>query len=281
MLAAMFIYGGINALRAPHLHAQVAKPALDAVAPVIDKATEAVDKAAGKTSLNVPARRPDEETLVKLDGWVKIIGGTMLALGVAPRLASVALATSLVPTTYAGHRFWEENDPQRKQEQLIHFLKNAGLLGGLLIATADTEGRPSLSWRGRRAARRAMAMTAAPAAALSGTAAGVRGAISAATPDLPRRGRGARKTARRNQALAKAAKRAAALQVAASAASAKLMKKAKRRSRHRRGAALVEQATRLGHEMATRASVIGAEVAHQAGGVARDARKRVAALTGS
>jgi hypothetical protein len=28
-----------------------------------------------------------------------------------------------------------------------HFLKNLGLLGGLLIAAADTEGRPGLSYR--------------------------------------------------------------------------------------------------------------------------------------
>jgi uncharacterized membrane protein YphA (DoxX/SURF4 family) len=49
----------------------------------------------------------------------------------------LALATSLVPTTMAGHRFWEaQEDPQRKQH-LIHFLKNSAILGGLLIAAFD------------------------------------------------------------------------------------------------------------------------------------------------
>ncbi len=54
----------------------------------------------------------------------------------------------LVPTTAAGHRFWEENDPDRRGHQRAHFLKNAAILGGLLVATGDTAGMPSLAWRG-------------------------------------------------------------------------------------------------------------------------------------
>lgn len=92
MLAALFIQGGINALRAPEAHAQAAKPVLDAVAPAVDKATEAapVDQ------------RPDDELLIKLDAGVKIVAGTMLAFGKFPRLAATALAATLVPTTLAG-----------------------------------------------------------------------------------------------------------------------------------------------------------------------------------
>jgi hypothetical protein len=60
-----------------------------------------------------------------------------------------------VPTTLAGHRFWEHEDPKERFGQLSHFLKNLGLLGGLLIAAVDTEGKPSVGYRARRAARRA------------------------------------------------------------------------------------------------------------------------------
>jgi hypothetical protein len=59
-----------------------------------------------------------------------------------------------VPTTLAGHRFWEKEGADR-QQQLIHFLKNLGLVGALLLAAVDTEGKPSVGWRARRAARRA------------------------------------------------------------------------------------------------------------------------------
>ena len=160
MLAAIFIQGGIAALKSPQGHVQAAKPVLDAVTPVLEKATDAaaptIDKAAEAAPVDVPRTTTewlDDETLVKIDGGVKVVAGTMLALGKFPRLASTALAASLVPTTLAGHRFWEETDPEAKQMQQIHFFKNVGLLGGLLIAAADTEGKPSLGWRGRKAAK--------------------------------------------------------------------------------------------------------------------------------
>ncbi|HUJ66530.1 MAG TPA: hypothetical protein VLX59_13380, partial [Acidimicrobiales bacterium] len=50
---------------------------------------------------------------------------------------------------------WEETDEATKAQQRIHFIKNLGLLGGLILAAVDTEGAPSLGWRARRRARRA------------------------------------------------------------------------------------------------------------------------------
>jgi uncharacterized membrane protein YphA (DoxX/SURF4 family) len=142
LLASIFIVGGVNQLRQPAAHAEAASPVLDGVA--------------GSVKDALPEGTPtDPVTLVQVDAAVKIGAGVMLALGRAPRLAALALIGSLVPTTAAGHPFWEASNDQEKQQQLIQFLKNAGLAGGLLIAAADTEGRPSLGWRARRAARRA------------------------------------------------------------------------------------------------------------------------------
>ena len=76
----------------------------------------------------------------------------MLATGRMPRISSAVLAATLVPTTAAGHRFWEETDPQKKAMQRVHFFKNASMLGGLLLAGIDTEGKPGVAWRARRAA---------------------------------------------------------------------------------------------------------------------------------
>ena len=69
----------------------------------------------------------------------------------------LVLAASLVPTTYAGHAFWQEHDPAKRAAADQHFLKNLGLLGGLLLASVDTAGKPGLSWRARRAAKDARA----------------------------------------------------------------------------------------------------------------------------
>ena len=40
MLAAIFISGGIEALRSPQAHARAAKPVLEAVGPAVDQAVE-------------------------------------------------------------------------------------------------------------------------------------------------------------------------------------------------------------------------------------------------
>ena len=69
------------------------------------------------------------------------------ALGKLPRLASAVLAATLVPTTVAAHSFWQEQDPEVRAKQKVQFLKNLGLLGGLLLAAVDTEGKPGLAYR--------------------------------------------------------------------------------------------------------------------------------------
>jgi putative oxidoreductase len=140
MLAGIFIWGGVQALRSPEAHAEAVKPMLDQIQ----------DKAGDK----IPDRAPtDAVTLVKIDGAVKVVAGLLFATNRLPRLASLALTGSLVPTTLAAHQFWAEKDPGQRTQQLIHFLKNAGLLGGLLLAAADTEGKPSLGWRAKRAGK--------------------------------------------------------------------------------------------------------------------------------
>jgi len=303
MLAALFIQGGINALRDPEAHAQAAKPVLDAVAP-------AVDKAAG--------RRPDDVLMIKIDGVVKVAAGTMLAFGKFPRLASTALAASLVPTTLAAHRFWEESDPQAKQEQQIHFLKNVSMLGGLLLAAADTEGRPSLAWQGRKAAKRAAAVTATQTGALTGAAHDITGRVTGAAHDVGGKVSGTARSAggsaaglaaglaglapaaggvisaraprkgpdvssrvgelstelsrRAARARRKAKKRRAKLQKRAAKRGARLQKATAKRLE--RAGALREQASKLGHDLAVRATAVGSEVVHQAEGLAKDARKR-------
>lgn len=97
----------------------------------------------------------DPDNAVRANGVVHAGGGLMLATGRCPRTASTVLAASLVPTTLAGHPFWDETDPSQRKNQRIQFLKNLGLTGGLLLAAVDTEGKPSLSRRSREAARSA------------------------------------------------------------------------------------------------------------------------------
>ena len=142
LLASSFIFGGIDTLRNPQSKVAGARP-------VVEKVTEQADK-------QLPVQVPrDVEQWVKIDAGVKVGAGALFALGKLPRLSALALIASIIPTTLAGHRFWEHDDPKERFGQLSHFLKNLGLLGGLLLAAVDTEGKPSVGYRARRAASRA------------------------------------------------------------------------------------------------------------------------------
>jgi putative oxidoreductase len=82
--------------------------------------------------------------VVRGNAAVQVLGGALLALGVAPRLSALALAGSLIPTTLAGHSYWAVEDPAARKQQRIQFHKNMAMLGGLLFAVLDEPGdRPS------------------------------------------------------------------------------------------------------------------------------------------
>jgi putative oxidoreductase len=141
MLATMFVVGGLDSLRN-------AKEKADAAAVVTDRVVPLAEKVAPQ--LPIPS---DPATLVRLNGAAQVAAGLLLATGKAPRLSSTVLAATLVPTTAAGHRFWEVEDPAQRAGQKVHFFKNVSMLGGLMIAAVDTEGRPGVAWRARRAAK--------------------------------------------------------------------------------------------------------------------------------
>jgi uncharacterized membrane protein YphA (DoxX/SURF4 family) len=143
MLAAIFVTSGLDSLRHPAARAQVAAPL--------------VKELAGR--LNLP---DDPELLVRANGATMLAAGTMLGLGRFPRLAALTLAGALVPTTYAAHAFWTVEDPAARAQQRVHFLKNVGLLGGVLLASVDTAGKPGLAYRTKHLgseARRQAALT--------------------------------------------------------------------------------------------------------------------------
>jgi uncharacterized membrane protein YphA (DoxX/SURF4 family) len=79
----------------------------------------------------------DDELVVRGNAAVMVVGGTLLALGKAPRLSALALAASLVPTSVAGHRYWAIEDPAARKQQRIQFHKNLAMIGGLLFAILD------------------------------------------------------------------------------------------------------------------------------------------------
>src|ERR1700756_5292515 len=140
LLSAVFIGQGVDSLLNP-------KPAAEAAAPTVD-GLRALPDPVGSA---IPS---DPQKFAQVNAAVQIGGGLLLATGKAPRVASAALAFTVLPANLGAHMFWSESDPQVKAQKRREFLTDLSLLGGLMIASADTAGKPSLGWRGRRAAER-------------------------------------------------------------------------------------------------------------------------------
>ncbi len=113
LLGGTFAVLGFDALREPGGRPEMAGPALEQIRSVVP----------------LPE---DDELLVRVNGAVQTGAGTAMAVGLFPRTSALALAGSLIPTTYAGHAFWTVEDPMQRKAQRTQFLKNAALLGGLL-----------------------------------------------------------------------------------------------------------------------------------------------------
>ena len=139
MLAGVFISGGINVLRQPGPRAEQVRQS-----GLVDKLPPQVPE---------PLRTP--EGIVRANAVADIVGGLALLRSRTPRLASLGLMASLAPMTFVGHPFWQEKDKQAKQHQQMHFLKNVGLLGGLLLSASDTGGRESVPHAVGRLSRKA------------------------------------------------------------------------------------------------------------------------------
>lgn len=140
MLSAAFIGQGVESLLNP-------KPAAEAAQPTVSGLRTLPDPLGSSIPSNA-------ETFAQINAAVQIGGGVLLATGRLPRLASAALALTVMPGNLGAHMFWSEPDPTLKAQKRREFLTDLSLLGGLIIASADTAGKPSLAWRGRRAASR-------------------------------------------------------------------------------------------------------------------------------
>jgi uncharacterized membrane protein YphA (DoxX/SURF4 family) len=113
-----YVLLGFDALRAPGTRVEQAGPVLAAIR-------------------KVAPLPEDDELVVRANAAVQVLCGAMLAMGRAPRLASLALAGSLVPTTLAGHAYWTIEDPATRKIQRIQFHKNLAMIGGLIFAALD------------------------------------------------------------------------------------------------------------------------------------------------
>lgn len=132
MLGGIFLASGMQHVKNPSYGAEIAQQAADEV-------------------LEPMGVQTDGETLMKVHGYVSVVAGAGLALGVAPRLCALALAADVTAVNFSTHRFWEQDGEERQGTQ-IQFMKDLAIAGGLLLASVDTKGKPGLAWRAQHAA---------------------------------------------------------------------------------------------------------------------------------
>ena len=118
-----YVLLGFDALRAPGARVEQAAPLLNTV----------------RKAVPLPE---DDELVVRANAAVQVLCGALLMAGRAPRLASLALAGSLIPTTLAGHSYWTIEDPDVRKIQRIQFHKNLAMIGGLLFSALDEPRTP-------------------------------------------------------------------------------------------------------------------------------------------
>jgi len=74
---------------------------------------------------------------------IELGGGLMLLLGWKARWAALAIFLFVIPTTLIFHAFWAV-DAAQVQNQMINFMKNIAIMGGMLYVVAYGSGPCSL-----------------------------------------------------------------------------------------------------------------------------------------
>jgi putative oxidoreductase len=76
-----------------------------------------------------------------------ILGALSIVLGYRARLGALMLLSFLAAATYYFHDFWTvpADDAERKQAEMIAFMKNLSLMGTMLFLIANGSGPWSLS----------------------------------------------------------------------------------------------------------------------------------------
>lgn len=125
LLAAPFVLGGLNAATQPEGHRAAAERALDAARCI------GISVDAGK-----------EDMIIRTSGAVQVAAGALLALGKCPRMSAAVLALTDAPAGLASFAVGD------KSTRALHeAAARAGLIGGVMLAAFDRQGRPSLGYR--------------------------------------------------------------------------------------------------------------------------------------
>lgn len=140
MLASSFVITGLDKLKN-------ADDTARQLSPVLRRASESLPFQA------------DEKVLARVVGGAQLGAGAPLGLGKMSRFAATVLAVTSALNTYVEWRSADISTKEGRNARRAQLLKNISLTGGVLLASVDTAGRPSLAWRAEHLAADAKKVT--------------------------------------------------------------------------------------------------------------------------
>jgi putative oxidoreductase len=85
---------------------------------------------------------PMPEQAVTAGAVLLLLGGASVLLGVRPKVGTAAIIAFLASVSPMMHNFWTHQDPNQRQNELIHFSKNMALLGAAVALMGVEEPWP-------------------------------------------------------------------------------------------------------------------------------------------
>ncbi|MDN4611100.1 DoxX family protein [Arthrobacter burdickii] len=132
LIASGFVFSGIDRLRTAGTTAPQLKPVLAGI-------TRVVPSAAAVTG--------NEKLVGQVLGGTQVAASLLLAIGRFSRVAALLLTVTATVNTLVDYRSADASTPEGKKARRSQLLKNLSLIGAVLLAAVDTNGRPGIAWR--------------------------------------------------------------------------------------------------------------------------------------
>lgn len=138
LLASTFAVDAIQMLQKPEKHTNEAKVLANGLRSALPAQYAKI----------VPS---NDVTNVRIMAGTKAAASLLVATNKAPRVGALTLAALQLPTTACRRAFWKENNQDKKQAKQLGLATDLTLLGALLATSMDTQGKPSVAWRVKKA----------------------------------------------------------------------------------------------------------------------------------